>query len=186
MRISSEAFEMIKRWEGCPTRMINGQRMAVPYRDAVGIWTIGYGFITVHGRKVTAYTEPMTMQQVDVEFLRQLQKYINGVDEVLEVEVTPSQLGALTSFAYNLGVSAFQRSTLLRKINACEWDEVERQFLRWNRAGGRKLKGLTRRRQAEADMFLAETTLNTHLAQVIDQRECDCKSQWMANRRAAA
>jgi lysozyme len=66
---------------------------------------------------------------------------------------TPGRIAALTSFAYNLGANALKNSTLRRKVNAGAWEEVPGQFLRWNRAAGKPLRGLTLRREAEASLI---------------------------------
>lgn len=156
-KISKRAFDMIKAHEGLPTRVINGVRMAVPYRDPIGIPTIGVGFIRLHGRPVTMSTLPMTLEEVDNEFMKQLQTYINGVQDATEFDLSPDQLGALASFAYNLGVRSYQTSTLRKRINARDFEDVGYQFSRWNRAGGRVWSGLTKRRKEEAELFLHGT-----------------------------
>ena len=158
-RISKYSFDMISEHEGCPTRIINGMVMAVPYRDPIGIPTIGRGFIRLHGRPVSMSTRPLTMREVDLEFRRQLQTYINGVVNATEISLTPNQLGALTSFAYNLGVGAYRSSTLRRRINSGDFEDVPYQFSRWNKAGGRVLSGLVRRRKEEAELFMKDLSL---------------------------
>lgn len=145
---------MIRHHEGCPTKVVNGVTLAFPYRDPIQIPTIAIGFITLHGKRVTMGTPPLTMKQVDTEFVKQLQTYVDAVVRLTEISLSPDQTGALASFAYNVGVSAYKSSTLRRRINAKEWDDVEYQFLRWNKAGGRPFAGLTRRRQEESDLFL--------------------------------
>jgi lysozyme len=73
---------------------------------------------------------------------------------LVHVPIGELQRGALASFAFNLGAGALQASTLLRRVNALEWDDVPFQFSRWVHAGGRRLSGLVRRRAAEAELFL--------------------------------
>jgi lysozyme len=76
-----------------------------------------------------------------------------AVCRLVKVPLTDGQFDALVSFTFNLGSGALQRSTLRRKVNREEHEEVPREFLRWVWAGGRKLKGLVRRRAAEADLY---------------------------------
>jgi len=77
------------------------------------------------------------------------------MQKVITVPLTDNQLTAITSLVYNIGFGAFKRSTLLRLLNAgASKEEVAKQFLRWNKAGGKEIKGLTNRRQAEFNLFL--------------------------------
>jgi lysozyme len=76
------------------------------------------------------------------------------VNKLIKVEVTQNQFDALVDFAYNVGVGNLASSTLLKKLNAKLYAEVAEQFLRWNKAGGVVLTGLTRRREAEKKLFL--------------------------------
>ena len=72
----------------------------------------------------------------------------------MSVELTSNQFSALVSFAYNVGLGALKSSTLLKRVNANPCDEdIKRQFMRWNKGGGRVLKGLTKRRQSESDLY---------------------------------
>jgi lysozyme len=75
--------------------------------------------------------------------------------KVITVPLNDNQWSALTSLVYNIGFGAFKRSTLLRLLNAgATKEEVAKQFLRWNKAGGKEIKGLTNRRQAEFNLFI--------------------------------
>jgi lysozyme len=81
--------------------------------------------------------------------------FMDHVLQYVHVDVNEHELAALTSFAYNLGVGAMKRSTLLRKLNSGDREGAAHEFHRWNRAGNRVLRGLTRRREAEAKEFMA-------------------------------
>jgi len=72
---------------------------------------------------------------------------------LVKVPIHPFSFGALVSFSFNLGLGSLQSSTLLKHVNRMEWDDIPFQFSRWNKAGGRVLKGLVRRRAAEGDMW---------------------------------
>lgn len=145
MQISNKAIALIKEFEG---------RELTAYQDVVGVWTIGYGWTgTVDGRKIS---RGMTITQTKAdELLREgVKEYESGVKGMLRVQVDQCQFDALVSFAYNLGVSALRGSTLMRKLNAGDARGAADEFLRWNKAGGEVLAGLTRRRRAERELFL--------------------------------
>ncbi len=160
IRMSAESVALVKRWEGCPYRDIGGNRYAVPYIDIVGVPTIGYGFTSIDGMPVTMRTSAMTMQDVNKELIVQLKARLIAVARMTKVTLTPSQYGSLVSFAYNLGVSRLRASTLLKRINAEEWDDVAYQFSRWKFAGNRVRAGLVRRRKAEAELFMRDIQIH--------------------------
>ena len=83
----------------------------------------------------------------------ELEEYENYVNTAVEVPLSQNQFDALVSWVYNLGPTNFNSSTMLKVLNAGDYSEVGNQMLRWNKAGGKVLEGLTRRRQAEADLF---------------------------------
>ena len=146
MKTSQAGIDLIKSFEGF---------RSAPYRDAVGIPTIGYGMtIYPDGRKVTMSDKPITEAQA-VEGLRNLLgRYEQAVERYAQIKLCQHQFDALVSFAYNVGNEALRTSTLMRYLNQGDLTSAANQMLRWNRAGGRVLAGLTRRRQAERAMFL--------------------------------
>ncbi len=79
----------------------------------------------------------------------------SGVNNLVKVELKQCQFDALVSFSFNVGIGAFSTSTLLKKLNQKAYGEAANQFLRWNKAGGKILAGLTRRREAEKSLFLS-------------------------------
>ncbi|EDH9820259.1 TPA_asm: lysozyme, partial [Salmonella enterica subsp. enterica serovar Typhimurium] len=81
--------------------------------------------------------------------------YENDVSRLVKVKLTQGQFDALVSFAYNLGARTLSSSTLLRKLNSGDYAGAADEFLRWNKAGGKVLNGLTRRREAERALFLS-------------------------------
>lgn len=140
MQISKKGIDLIKSFEGCRLKA---------YKDAVGVWTIGYG----HTHKVIKGDE-ITQEEAD-EFLKDdLQVFVDGVNKLLKVNVTQGQFDALVSFAYNCGLGNLQKSTLLKDVNARYWTNASKEFLKWDKAKGKVLPGLTRRRTAEMNMFL--------------------------------
>ncbi len=141
MKISDAGIDLIKEYEGCELES---------YLCPAGVWTVGYG----HTQGVEE-GQTITEHQADVMLIADLAKFERCVNAHLEVPVTQSQFDALVAFSFNVGCQAFRKSTLLRMLN--EGDDVgaSQQFVRWDKAGGKVLAGLTRRREAERDLFLA-------------------------------
>ena len=83
----------------------------------------------------------------------ELEEYENYVNTAVTVPLSQNQFDALVSWVYNFGNGNLTSSTMLKVLNAGDYEEVPAQIKRWNKAGGKVLEGLTRRRQAEADMF---------------------------------
>ncbi|EMG7937969.1 lysozyme [Enterobacter hormaechei] len=146
MQISEKGIGLIKEFEGCKLRA---------YQDSVGVWTIGYGWTqSVDGKQIRA---GMTIKQETAERLLKtgLVSYESDVSRLVKVGMTQGQFDALVSFTYNLGTRSLSTSTLLRKLNAGDYAGAADEFLRWNKAGGKVLNGLTRRREAERALFLS-------------------------------
>ncbi|MFE4107853.1 lysozyme [Almyronema epifaneia] len=141
-RINDDGLLLIKSFEGLRLKA---------YQDAVGIWTIGYG--TTQG--VTPGME-ITQAQAEQFLRRDVNKFEQAVQEGVTVPINENQFSALVSFTYNVGSGAFRSSTLLRLLNQNDIQGAADQFPRWNRAGGRVLDGLTRRRNAERSLFLGQ------------------------------
>lgn len=146
MQPSDNAIQVITHFESFFARA---------YKDPVGIWTIGYGTIRVNGKPV-AEGMTCTMQQAREWMMEELETITPAIEKVCTVALTQSQLDALASFVYNLGIGNFSKSSLLRTINAKE-PVVEDLFTRWNKATVNgvltPLPGLTRRRKSEFHLF---------------------------------
>lgn len=146
MQTSEKGIALIKEFEGCKL---------TAYQDSVGVWTIGYGWTQpVDGKPIRA---GMTIKQETAERLLKtgLVSYESDVSRLVKVSLTQWQFDALVSFTYNLGARSLSTSTLLRKLNAGDYAGAADEFLRWNKAGGKILNGLTRRREAERALFLS-------------------------------
>ncbi|WP_369521228.1 lysozyme [Escherichia coli] len=146
MQTSEKGIALIKQFEGCKL---------TAYQDSVGVWTIGYGWTKpVDGKPIRA---GMTIKQETAERLLKtgLVSYENDVSRLVKVDLTQGQFDALVSFTYNLGARSLSTSTLLRKLNAEDYAGAADEFLLWNKAGGKVLNGLTRRREAERALFLS-------------------------------
>jgi len=126
------------------------------YQDSVGIWTIGFGNIfNLDTRKPIKQGDVITQDTADRWLKIEVDKLQEKMKKVINVALTDNQWTALTSLVYNIGFGAFKRSTLLRLLNAgASKEEVAKQFLRWNKAGGKEIKGLTNRRQTEYNLFI--------------------------------
>ncbi len=121
------------------------------YQDAVGVWTIGYG--TTRGVKPG---QEISEAQAEALLKTDLNRFERAVSQSVRIPVNDNQFAALVSFTYNVGSGALKRSTLLKKLNRRDIYGASNEFLRWNRAGGRILAGLTRRRKAERALFLGQ------------------------------
>ena len=146
MQISDKGLALIKQFEGCKL---------TAYQDSVGVWTIGYGWTQpVDGKPIRA---GMTIKQETAERLLKtgLVSYESDVSRLVKVDLTQGQFDALVSFTYNLGARSLSTATLLRKLNASDYAGAADEFLRWNKAGGKVLNGLARRREAERALFLS-------------------------------
>ncbi len=142
MRTSSRGIDLIKEFEGF---------RAEAYRDPVGIWTIGYGF--------TRGVEPgdrMTQRQADERLQAELAAYEDGVERATEGKVTQAQFDALVSFAWNVGIKGMAGSSVIKAHKRGDHQAAARAFALWNKAGGKVWPGLTRRRAAEAALYLSD------------------------------
>lgn len=120
------------------------------YQDSVGVWTIGYG----HTKGVSSGME-INETQADT-FLREDVSWAqDAVNDNVSVPLNQLQFDALVSFTFNLGETNLKSSTLLRKLNSGDYLGAANEFQRWNKAGGKELSGLTKRRNAEANQFIS-------------------------------
>ena len=139
MKTSQYGIDLIKHFEGCELKA---------YKCPAGVWTIGYGH-TKGVQPGDEWSEDHADHMLQVE----LEEYEGYVSKYVTAPLGQNQFDALVSWTYNLGGGNLSASTMLKVLNAGEYEEVPNQMLRWNKAGGKVLEGLTRRRQAEADMF---------------------------------
>lgn len=146
-QVSKEGLDLIKKFEGL---YLNA------YKDPVGIWTIGYGFTGVkHNDGTVKMGQKITKKEAEDLLNRDLNtKYGPAVNRLVTVPLLQREFDALISFNFNTG--GLGKSTLLKKLNAGDKAGAANEFLRWNKAGGKVLRGLTRRRNAERAMFLGE------------------------------
>lgn len=143
MKTNKAGLELIKEFEGFRSNA---------YLCPAGVWTIGYGTTRINGLKVKPGSTA-TREMAERYLQADLATFERNVKKLVRVPLNDNQFSALVSFTYNCGVGAFANSTLLRLLNQGHYNQVRTQLMRWNKAGGRELAGLTRRRKAEADLF---------------------------------
>lgn len=147
MNISKIGIDLIKSFEGCYLKS---------YKCPAGVWTIGWGTTEpIDGKKICEGMR-ITQKQADDLLIKNLKSYENAVCRYVKVPVNQNEYDALVSFAYNCGCGALQKSTLLEKLNKNDRKGAADEFLRWNKANGKELAGLTRRRVAERKLFLTQ------------------------------
>lgn len=145
MKLSPAGTALIAEFEGFRSR---------PYRDAVGVWTIGYGST----KGVGPHSPPVTRAQAASRLMREVDATYGAAVNALGVPLNQHQFDALTSFTYNVGPGGVAASTQVgKRLRARDWRGAADALLAWDKAGGRTLAGLTRRRQAERALFLTAT-----------------------------
>ena len=139
MNLGYNGTKLLKFFEGC---------RLTAYQDSVGVWTIGYG----HTKGVF---EGMSITQEEAEqmLLTELEEYEGYVEKYVTVPLTQNQFDALVVWVYNLGPTNFRNSTLLKELNSGNYTAAGKEITRWNKAGGKVLAGLVKRREAEAELF---------------------------------
>jgi lysozyme len=142
MKTSEQGLDLIRNAEGL---------CLAAYLCPAGILTIGYGHTgpdVKTGQKINA-------EQANELLVKDVERFEKAVNELVTVPIKQGMFDALISFSFNLGAGALKGSTLLKKLNAHDINGAADEFLKWNKAKGRVLKGLTARRKSERELFLA-------------------------------
>ncbi|ENN93786.1 lysozyme [Bartonella bovis] len=160
-RISKGCLNCLKKWEGL---RLNA------YQDASGVWTIGYGHTGKAGKPDVIEGMTITHKKAETILLTDLQKYEAAVERAVDVNLSDEQFGALVSFCYNVGINAFQYSTLLKRLNKGDYEAVPAELQKWTRAGGKRLKGLVHRRAAEAGLWATSAYVSSNY-QAVEAKE---------------
>ncbi|KAF1026199.1 MAG: Lysozyme RrrD [Acinetobacter bereziniae] len=145
MNTSQTGINLIKGFEG--------KRLSA-YDDGVGVWTIGYGTIKYPNGVRVKKGDTCNDSQAESYLKNDLVKLESAINRLVKVPLNQNQFDALSSFTYNLGETNLSKSTLLKKLNAKDYKDAADQFLVWNKAGGKVMNGLVRRREAERSLFL--------------------------------
>ena len=144
MKVSQECIDLVKFFEGFEPRA---------YLCPANVWTIGYG-----RTKNVKEGDELTELQAERDLLEELDEFAEQVLNTVKISLDQNELDALTSWTYNLGVGNLQSSTLLKKLNSGDKNSVPSEMVRWNKAAGKVLAGLTRRREAEAKLWAKAAT----------------------------
>jgi len=145
MKLDQNGYDLIASFEGLSL---------VPYKDSIGIPTIGYGNTYYpDGRKVKM-SDPKITKAYAMELLKVTADKFAAKVSAQTLVINQDRFNALVSFAYNVGLGNYSKSTLKKKVNANSLDPTIRtEFLKWNKAGGKVIPGLTNRRKKEADIY---------------------------------
>ncbi len=145
MKVNQATVDLVKKWEGF---------RAKTYRCSAGVLTIGYG--TTASAGVGIDPKPgMTITKAEAEYYLEkgLSKFAKSIRPAITAEINENEFGAFVSLAYNIGPGAFKRSSALRHFNAGNKVKAAANIALWNKAGGKVLRGLVRRRKEEQDLF---------------------------------
>ena len=140
--ISDDLIEFVKGWERLKLR--SSEDPLVP-----GIFDVGYGHVIHRSEHPKTITREQAHEWL-VGVLNDIDEQVRGI---VTVPLSDNEREALVSFAYNVGVRALSQSTLLAHLNGGDYDAAAKQFCRWNKANGRMVRGLVKRRAAEREMF---------------------------------
>lgn len=146
MKVSKKGIDLVKKWEGFYQNA---------YLCPANVWTIGWGTTKWNGSKSVKKGDKISREQAEPLLAQQLDEHASQIFKYVKVELNQNQYDALVSFHYNLGRHILSKDkTLVGYINSKQWDKVANQLLKYNRANGKVLKGLTNRRNDEVKLFL--------------------------------
>jgi lysozyme len=153
-RLSPAGVQLLRTLEGVESHA---------YRDVAGLWTIGVGHLLTDEEQAdqavqcdgvaVPYGEGLSDTQIDALLCQDVRRFEDALADAITVPLTQHQWDALVCWAYNCGVGAMRGSTLLRVLNAGDYDQVPAQLRRWNKAGGRVVRGLENRRERECALW---------------------------------
>ena len=146
MSVSNKGVDLICEFEG---------KRLVAYDDGVGVWTIGFGTIKYPNGVRVKKGDTCTLEQAKEYMRHDLIEFEHTVNSSVKVPLNQNQFDALVSLSYNIGSSAFKSSTLVKKLNAGDYQGAADQFNVWINAGGKRMQGLVNRRDREKLLFLS-------------------------------
>ena len=148
MKVSKHCLEMLAHHEGVRQK---------PYKCPAGLWTVGVGHLIGDGKSLPdSWNRKFSLEEVYAILASDVRKFELGVERYINVGLTQNQFDALVSFAFNLGLGTLQRSTLRAKLNRLDYQGAIESLLKYNKAGGKVLKGLDKRRKDEAALFMSK------------------------------
>jgi GH24 family phage-related lysozyme (muramidase) len=143
--LDKKAFELVKKFEGFREKA---------YLCPAGVPTVGYGFTRVNNKPVELMDRMDIVKATGLLYL-ELEKIAREIEKLVTVPLNEKQLGALTSFVFNIGINGFKESTLRRKLNLRDYQSVRTELMRWDKVNGKPLLGLTNRRKLEVELFFS-------------------------------
>ena len=145
MEINKAGKDLIKRFEGCKLKA---------YKCPANVWTIGFGNTFYEDGTKVKEGDVITQERADELFDVIISDFVRMTDALVKSDVTENNFSALVSFTFNVGTGNLRKSTLLRKVNANPKDpSIRAEFMKWTRANNVVLRGLVRRREAEAKLY---------------------------------
>ena len=145
MHVSPSGVDLICNFEGLRLKA---------YDDGVGVWTIGYGTTKYPNGIRVKKGDTCTLEQAKAYMQNDLKAFERTVNDAVNVSINQNQFDALVSLAYNIGATAFKKSTLVKRLNEGNYKAAANQFNVWVNAGGKRMQGLVNRRAAERALFL--------------------------------
>jgi lysozyme len=146
MKFSEEGFKILEEEEGWREN---------PYLCPAGVPTIGYGSTVYEDGTPVKLSDPAITEERGKELVNaHFKKSVYPAISLVKVPLSQNQFDALCDIVYNIGIGNFSKSTLLKKVNAADWEGAAAEFKKWNMGGGKVLPGLVRRREKEAKLFL--------------------------------
>lgn len=170
MHVGPNGIALVQKFEGCYSSVPNSsvlgkikpkpvsnlsdlEQVVYSYRCSANVATIGWGNTRWADGEPVQDGDAITLEQANQLFDTEINEFAEGVAKLIKTEVSQNMFDALVCFAFNVGLGNLKNSTLLKMVNAGQFDQCREQFMRWNKAGGKELPGLSRRRAAEADLF---------------------------------
>lgn len=145
MKASKKCLEMLAHHEGVRTK---------PYRDCVGLWTVGVGHLIGDGKTLPPeWNKTFTLEEVYAILAKDVERFERAVSRLITHPLTQNEYDALISFVFNLGAGCLQRSSLRQKLNRGDKEGAIESWLKYNKAGGKIIKGLDTRRKDEVALF---------------------------------
>lgn len=151
--VNAEGLKLIKQWEGFREKA---------YKDGGGVWTIGYGHTSAAGAPTVSYGMRITEDEAERILRKDIDSVEAAVERLVKVPLNDNQFATLVSFVYNVGEGAFAKSTLLKKLNAKDYNSVPKELMKWVNDNGKKIEGLVNRRAAEAGLWAKGSYVSTN------------------------
>ena len=148
MKASKKCLEMLAHHEGVRQK---------PYKCPAGLWTVGVGHLIGDGKSLPdSWNRIFSLEEVYAILAKDVERFERGVSRLITIPLRQNEMDALISFTFNLGIGCLQRSSIRQKLNRGDKEGAIESLLKYNKAGGKILKGLDNRRKDEAALFLSK------------------------------